>query len=100
MRMYVYVFIKLYVVCMCLYVCVHKKHTFYQASQYYTSQMLHFLQVADKTIHQQKDYDLLYCDGLKPNPQCLGDMPMYHFVCAYVRGKEEVLNNAREKRSL
>lgn len=100
--MYAYVFIKLYVVCMCLYVCVHKRHTsFYQASQYYTSQMLHFLQVTDKTLHQQKDYDdSLYCDGLEPNPQCLGDMPLYHFVCAYVRGKEEVLNNACEKRSL
>lgn len=40
------------------------KHTsFYCTSLYCTAQILHFLQIEDKTLQQQKDYyNLLYCD--------------------------------------
>lgn len=34
------------------------------------------LQIEDKTLHPQKDYNLLYCSGLKPNTQYCWGMPV------------------------
>ena len=47
----------------------------YCALFYFASEVLFFLQIEGKTIHQQKDFNLLYCDaycgGLYPKQQYL-----------------------------
>lgn len=37
---------------------------------------MRFLQTEGKSLHQQKDQDLLYCHGLEPNPQYLQRLPV------------------------
>lgn len=42
----------------------YRQTLFYWASLFWASQMSHFLQTDDKTLHQQRDYSLLYCNSL------------------------------------
>ena len=76
----------------CQFICSHSPHvnTFLDSSYdaislykqtllycillYCVPQMLHFLQIEGKTLHQQKDYNSLYISGLEPNPQYLQGM--------------------------
>lgn len=44
------------------------------------SQMFRFLQIEDKSLHQQKDEDSLDYDGLETNPECLPGLAVYNFL--------------------
>lgn len=53
---------------------IHRHALFYRASLYCVSQVLRFFTNWRETLHQQKDYDSLYCNilcggGLDPSPQ-------------------------------